>query len=141
MRISDWSSDVCSSDLLMIEPRPTMLGCVIKGSIPLAAATRTDIKLMRYLASLMHSRASRDVLNMAGLLADSLFIETHGVIVRATACASPLFLGEMEAEAIAARHPVVLLRHSQGQSANDVTLNLVLPGDAALPWLQGYPLL
>src|SRR3546814_1681998 len=67
---------------LMIEPRPTMLGCVIKGSIPLAAATRTDIKLMRYLASLMHSRASRDVLNMAGLLADSLFIETPGVIVR-----------------------------------------------------------
>src|SRR3546814_16563272 len=70
---------------LMIEPRPTMLGCVIKGSIPLAAATRTDIKLMRYLASLMHSRASRDVLNMAGLLADSLFIEPPGVIVRATA--------------------------------------------------------
>src|SRR3546814_9284320 len=92
---------------------------------------------MRYRASLMHSRASRDVLNMAGLLADSLFIETPGVIVRATACASPLFLGEMEAEAIADRHPVVLLRHSQGQSANDGTIDLVLPGDADLRWRQG----
>lgn len=125
---------------LMIEPHPSMFGLVIKGSVPLPTATRTDIKLMRYLASLMHSRASRDVLNMAGLLADSLFIETPGVIVRATACASPLFLGEMEAEAIAARHPVVLLRDSQGQSANDVTIDLVLPGDADLRWLQGYRL-
>lgn len=125
---------------LVIEPRPTMLGCVIKGGIPLPTATRTDIKLMRYLASLMHSRASRDVLNMAGLLADSLFIETPGIIVRATACASPLFLGEMEAEAIATGHPVVLLRHSQGQSAIDVTIDLVLPGDGGLKWLQDYRL-
>src|SRR3546814_17126426 len=85
MRISDWSSDVCSSDLtrvspmtminspgsaidLMIEPHPSMFGLVIKGSVPLPTATRTDIKLMRYLASLMHSRARRDVLHMAGLL-------------------------------------------------------------------------
>ena len=97
---------------LMIEPRPTMLGCVIKGSVPLLTATRTDLKLMRYLASLMHSRAIRDVLNMAGLLSGSLYIDTPGVIVRATACASPLFLGEMEVEAIATRHPVLLLRHS-----------------------------
>lgn len=125
---------------LMIEPRPTMLGCVIKGSVPLPTATRTDIKLMRYLASLMHSRASRDVLNMAGLLADSLFVETPGVIVRATACASPLFLGEMEAEAIATRHPVLLLRHSQSQSATDVTVNLVLPDDSDLKWLEDYRL-
>src|SRR3546814_8889851 len=92
---------------------------------------------MRYLASLMHSRASRDVLNMAGLLADSLFIGTPGIIVRATACASPLFLGEMEAEAIATRHPVLLLRHSQGHSTNDVTIDLVLPDDGDLKWLQG----
>jgi len=125
---------------LMIEPRPTMLGCVIKGSVPLPAATRTDIKLMHYLASLMHSRASRDVLNMAGLLADSLFIETPSVIVRATACASPLFLGEMEAEAIATRHPVLLLRHSQGQAARDVTIDLVLPDDGDLKWFQDYRL-
>ncbi|WP_152998566.1 hypothetical protein [Sphingopyxis sp. H115] len=125
---------------LMIEPRPTMLGCVIKGSVPLPTATRTDIRLMRYLASLMHSRASRDVLNMAGLLADSLFIETPGVIVRATACASPLFLGEMEAEAIATRHPVLLLRHSQGQTDIDVTVDLVLPDDGDLKWFQDYRL-
>lgn len=125
---------------LMIEPRPTMLGCVIKGSVPLPTATRTDIKLMRYLASLMHSRASRAVLNMVGLLADSLFIETPGTIVRATACASPLFLGEMEAEAIATRHPVLLLRHSQGQAATDVTIDLVLPDDGDLKWLQDYRL-
>ncbi|KTE17560.1 hypothetical protein ATE71_00020 [Sphingopyxis sp. H115] len=124
----------------MIEPRPTMLGCVIKGSVPLPTATRTDIRLMRYLASLMHSRASRDVLNMAGLLADSLFIETPGVIVRATACASPLFLGEMEAEAIATRHPVLLLRHSQGQTDIDVTVDLVLPDDGDLKWFQDYRL-
>lgn len=125
---------------LMIEPRPTMLGCVIKGNVPLLAATRTDIKLMRYLGSLMHSRASRDVLNMAGLLADSLFVETPSVVVRATACASPLFLGEMEAEAIATRHPVLLLRHSQGQAATDVTVDLVLPDDGDLKWFQDYRL-
>ncbi|HMO73874.1 MAG TPA: hypothetical protein PKD99_00340 [Sphingopyxis sp.] len=125
---------------LMIEPRPTMLGCVIKGSIPLPTATRADIKLMRYLASLMHSRATRDVLNMAGILADSLFIATPGIIVRATACASPLFLGEMEAEAIATRHPVVLLRHSQSQSATDVTIDLLLPDDGDLKWFQDYRL-
>ena len=125
---------------LMIEPRPTMLGCVIKGSVPLPTATRTDTKLMRYAASLMHSRASRDVLNMAGLLADSLFIETPAVLVRATACASPLFLGEMEAEAIATRHPVLLLRHTQGQAVTDVTIDLVLPDDGDLRWLKGYRL-
>lgn len=125
---------------LMIDPHPSMFGLVIKGSVPLPTATRTDIKMMRYLASLMHSRASRDVLNMASLLADSLFIETPGVIVRATACASPLFLGEMEAEAIATRHPVLLLRHSQSQSAIDVTIDLVLPDDSDLKWLQAYRL-
>jgi len=125
---------------LMIEPHPSMFGLVIKGSFPLPTATRTDIKLMRYLASLMHSRANRDVLNMAGLLADSLFVETPGVIVRATACASPLFLGEMEAEAIATRHPVLLLRHLQGQTATDLTLDLVLPDNGNLKWLEDYRL-
>lgn len=125
---------------LMIEPRPTMLACEIKGSVPLPTAARADINLMRYLASLMHSRASQDVLNMAGLLAGSLFIETPAVIVRATACAAPLFLGEMEAEAIATRHPVVLLRHSRGQAATDVTIDLVLPDDGDLRWLQDYRL-
>ena len=125
---------------LMIEPRPSMLACVIKGNVPLPTATRADIKLMRYMASLMHSRASRDVPNMAGLLADSLFIETPAVIVRATACAAPLFLGEMEVEAIATRHPVVLLRHSPGPAATDVTIDLVLPDDGDLRWLQGYRL-
>ena len=125
---------------LMIEPRSTTLGCVIKGSVPLPTVTRTDMKLMRYLASLMNSRMSRDVLNMAGLLADSLFIETPAVIVRATACAQPLFLGEMEAEAMATRHPVLLLRHSQGHLAPDVMADLVLPDDGDLRWLQDYRL-
>lgn len=125
---------------LVIEPRPTMLDLVIKGSVPLPTATRADMKLMRYLASLMHSRASQDALNMAGLLADSLFIETPGVIVRATACAAPLFLGEMEAEAIATRRPVVLLRYLQGQAATDVTIDLALPDDGDLRWLQDYRL-
>jgi hypothetical protein len=125
---------------LMIEPRPTLLNLVIKGSVPLPTATRADMKLMHYLASLMHGRASRDVQNMAGLLADSLFIETPAVIVRATACATPLFLGEMEAEAIATRHLVVLLRHSQGQAATDVTIDLVMPDDGDLRWLQDYRL-
>lgn len=125
---------------LMLEPRPTMLGCVIKGSVPLPTATRTDLKLMRYVASLMHSRATSDVLNMAGVLSGSLYIDTPGVIVRATACASPLFLGEMEVEAIATRHPVLLLRHSQSQSATDVIIDLVLPDDGDLKWFQGYRL-
>ncbi|MCA0207430.1 MAG: hypothetical protein LCH74_00045 [Proteobacteria bacterium] len=125
---------------LVIEPRRTMLDLVTKGSVPLPTATRADIKLMRYLASLMHSRASGDVLNTAGLLADSLFIETPAVIVRATACVAPLFLSEVEAEAIATRHPVVLLRHSPGQSAIDVTIDLVMPDDGDLRWLQDYRL-
>lgn len=125
---------------LVIEPRRTMLDLVTKGSVPLPTTTRADIKLMRYLASLMHSRASGDVLNMAGLLADSLFIETPAVIVRATACVAPLFLGEMEAEAITTGHSVVLLRHSQGQAATNVTIDLVLPDDGDLRWLQDYRL-
>lgn len=125
---------------LMIEPRSTMLDLVIKGGIPLPTVTRTDSKLMRYLASVMHSHACQDVLNTAGLLADSLFIETPAVIVRATACAAPLFLSEMEAEAIATRHPVVLLRHSQRQAATDVTIDLVMPDDGDLRWLQDYRL-
>lgn len=125
---------------LMIEPRSTKLGCVIKGSVPLPTATRTDMKLMCYVASLMHSRVCRSVLNMAGLLADSLYIETPAVIVRATACAAPLFLSEMEAEAITTRHSIVLLRHSQGQSAIDVTIDLVMPVDGDLRWLQDYRL-
>src|SRR3546814_7130956 len=62
------------------------------------------------------------------------------VIVRATACASPLFLGEMEAEAIATRHPVLLLRHSQGQAATDVTIDLVFPDNGDLKWLEDYRL-
>jgi len=125
---------------LVIEPRPTMLDLVIKGSVPLPTATRTDMKLMRYLASLMHSRVSRDVLNMAGLLADSLLIETPAIIVRATACAAPLFLREAEAEAIAIQHPVLLVRHSQGHSVTDVTVDLVMPDDGDLRWLQDYRL-
>lgn len=125
---------------LMIEPRPAMLGRVIKGSVTLPTATRTDLKLMRYVASLMHSRATREVLNMAGFLADSLYIATPGVIVRATACAAPLFLAEMEAEAVATRHPVVLLRHSRGHSETDVTIDLVLPSDGDLKWLEDYRL-
>jgi len=126
---------------LMAEPCSTMLGLVIKGSVPLPTATRADIKLMRYLASLMHSRANHDRLNMAGLLADSLFIETPGVIVRATACVSPLFLGEMEAEAIATRHPVLLMRQSRDQASAELAVDFVLPGEGGLRWFHDYRLL
>lgn len=125
---------------LMIEPRSTTLGCMIKGSVPLPTGTRTDMKLMRYLASLMHSRVCSDVLNMAGLLADSLLIETPAVIVRATACAAPLFLREAEDEAIAIRHPVLLVRHSQGHSVTDVKVDLALPDDGDLRWLRDFRL-
>src|SRR3546814_10089961 len=40
MRISDWSSDVCSSDLADLHPVPA-LGCVARGAVALAAAART----------------------------------------------------------------------------------------------------
>jgi hypothetical protein len=125
---------------LVIEPPSTMLDLVIKGGVPLPTATRTDVKLMHYLASLMHSRGSRDVLNMAGLLADSLVVETPAVIVRATACGAPLFLIEAEAEAIASQHPVLLLRHAQGHSVIDITVDLVMPNDGDPRWLQDYRL-
>jgi len=125
---------------LVIEPPSTMFDRVIKGGVPLPTATRTDVKLMHYLASLMHSRGSRDMLNMAGLLADSLVVETPAVIVRATACGAPLFLLEAEAEAIASQHPVLLLRHAQGHSVTDVTVDLVIPDGGDPRWLQDYRL-
>lgn len=118
----------------------TMLGLVIKGSVPLPTASRTDLRVMRYLASLMHTRASHDLLNTAGMLGGSLYLETPGIIVRATACATPLFLGEMEVEAIATRHPVLLLRHASDQLASDLKVDIVLPGDGDLAWFLDYSL-
>lgn len=119
----------------------TMFGLVIKGSVPLLTASRTDLKVMRYVAALMHTRASHDLLNTVGLLANSLYLETPGVIVRATACAAPLFLGEMEVEAIATRHPVLLPRHSSDRLASDLKVDVVLPGDGDLAWFLDYRLL
>lgn len=118
----------------------TMLGLVIKGSVPLPTASRTDIKVMRYLASLMHSRASQDRMNLAGMLAGSLYFDNPGIIVRATACEAPLFLGEMEAEAITTGHPVLLLRHSSDRLAPDLKADIVLPGDGDLSWHLDYHL-
>lgn len=118
----------------------TMLGLVIKGSAPLPTASRTDNKVMRYLASLMHSRASHDPLNTAGFLAGSLYLGNPGIIVRATACGAPLFLGEMEVEAITTGHPVLLLRHSSDRLMPDLTADIVLPGDGDLTWHLDYHL-
>ena len=118
----------------------TMLGLVIKGSVPLPTASRTDVKVMRYLASLMHSRASHEPLTMAGAVAGSLYLDNPGMIVRATACAAPLFLGEMEVEAIATFHPVLLLRHASDWLASDLKADIVLPGDGDLTWYLDYQL-
>ena len=118
----------------------TMLGLVIKGSVPLPIASRTDIRLAHYVASLMHSRVSEDPMNMAGMLAGSLFLDNPCIIVRATACEAPLFLGEMEVEAITTRHPVLLLRHSSDRLAPDLKADIVLPGDSDLTWHLDYHL-
>lgn len=118
----------------------TMLGLVIKGSVPLPTASRTDVKVMRYLASLMYSRAIQDPMNMARTLAGSLYLGNPGIIVRATACAAPLFLGEMEVEAIATLHPVLLLRHASDRLASDLKADIVLPGDGDLTWYLDYQL-
>jgi len=118
----------------------TMLGLVIKGSVPLPTASRSDIKVMRYLASLMHSRASHEPMNLAGMLAGSLYLDDPGIIVRATACSAPLFLGEMEVEAITTRHPVILLRHSSDRLAPDLKADIVLPSAGDPAWFLDYQL-
>ena len=118
----------------------TTLGLIIKGSVPLPTASRIDIKIVRYLASLMHSRASQDRMNLAGMLAGSLYLDSPGIIVRATACEAPLFLGETEVEAITTGHPVLLLRHSSDRLAPDLKADIVLPGEGDLAWHLDYHL-
>ena len=116
------------------------LGWLIKRSVRLPTASRIDIKIVRYLASLMHSRASQDRMNLAGMLAGSLYLDSPGIIVRATACEAPLFLGEMEVEAITTGHPVLLLRHSSDRLAPDLKADIVLPGEGDLAWHLDYHL-
>lgn len=117
----------------------TMLGLAIRG-VPLPTASRTDVKVMRYLASLMHSQASQGSLNTVGMLVGSFYLDNPGIIVRATACAAPLFFGEMEVEAITTRHPVLLLRHSSDRRASDLKADIVLPGEGDLTWYLDYHL-
>ena len=88
----------------------SMIHTVLRGSVPLPAATRANSKLMHHVAALMHSSARPAPGVAATLLPGSLFLKTPNVIVYATAAAAPLFLGETEVVAIATGHPVLLLR-------------------------------
>lgn len=117
----------------------TMLHTVLKGSVPLPAATRADSKVMHHVAALMHSSA-RSADGMATtLLPGSLFLKTPGVTIFATAAQTPLFLGEIEVIAIAAGHPVILLRRADGSSP-DLTVDVALPGPTELRWFLDYRL-
>lgn len=116
------------------------LHTVLRGSVPLPAATRADSKLMHHVAALMHSSARSAPGVAATLLPGSLILKTPGVVVHATAAAAPLFLGETEVVAIATGHPVLLLRRAADGSSTDVTVDIALPGPADLEWLLGYRL-
>lgn len=118
----------------------SMIRTVLRGSVPLPAATRADSKLMHHVAALMHSSARLPPLVAATLLPGSLFLKTPGVVVHATAAAAPLFLGEAEVVAIATGHPVLLLRRAADGSSTDVTADIALPGSADLEWFLGYRL-
>jgi hypothetical protein len=123
-----------------IDGSGSMIHTVLKGSVPLPAATRADSKLMHHVAALMHSSARSDRGMAATLLPGSLFLKTPGVVVHATAAAAPLFLGEAEVVAIATGHPALLLRRAADGSSTDVTVDIALPGPADLEWFLGYRL-
>jgi len=118
----------------------TMLATIVRGSVQLPAVTQADSKAMHHLAALMHSTVSRDHGLAAALLPGSLFLKTPGVVVYATAAQTPLFLGEIEAVAIASGHPVVLLRRAADGSPSDLTADIALPDRTGLNWFLGYRL-
>ncbi len=118
----------------------TMLDTVLRGSVDLPAATRADSKIMHHIAALMHSSV-RSVNGMAAtLLPGGLFLKSPGVVVYATAVQTPLFLGEMEALAIATGHPVILLRRATDGSFPDLTVDIALPSPTKLNWFLDYRL-
>lgn len=120
--------------------RTSMLHTVLPGSVPPPSVTRADSKIMRHLATLMHSSASRGHGMAAALLPGSLFLKTPRVIVHATASQAPLYLGEAETVAVATGLPVLLLRRSANGSSLDLTVDVALPGATDLTWLLGYRL-
>ncbi len=121
------------------EAGASMLHTVLRGSVPLPAATRADSKVMHHVAALMHSSARPAQVMAAALLPGSLFLKTPGVTVYATAAQNPLFLGEIEVVAIAMGHPVILVRRTDGSSP-DLTVDVALPGPTELRWFLDYRL-
>jgi len=107
---------------------------------PLPTTSRIDLKVMHYLASIMHSGAIHAPIQAAGGLAGNLYLDIPGVIVRATACAAPLFLREMEVEARETHLPALVLRHSSGLMASPLKADVVLPGVSGLSWFRDYQL-
>lgn len=120
--------------------RTSMLHTVLPGSVPLPSVTRADSKIMRYMATLMHSSASRDHGIAAAFLPGSVMLKTPGVIVHGTASQAPLYLGEAEMAAVATGLTVLLLRRPTDGSSLDLTVDVALPGTADLTWLLGYRL-
>lgn len=117
----------------------SMLYTVLRGSVPLPAATRADSKVMHHVAALMHSSARPERGMAATLLPGSLFLKTPSVTVYATAAQSPLFLGEIEVVAMAMGHPVILLRRADG-STSHLTVDIALPSPSGLHWFLDYRL-
>lgn len=121
--------------------RPATTFCgVVKGDVSLPAATQADSKLMHHVAALMHNSGRHEYGPTAMFLPGSLLLETAGVVVFATASQMPLFLGEMELVAIAAGHPVLLLRRSTDGLSPDLTIDIALPNPTGLNWYLEYRL-
>lgn len=118
----------------------TMLHTVLKGSVPLPAATRADSKIMHHIAALMQSSARSADGMAATLLPGSLIVKSPRTIVYATAAQTPLFLGEMEVLAMATEQPVILLRRAADGSCADLSVDIALPGPADLGWFLDYRL-
>ena len=117
----------------------SMLHTVLRGSVPLPAATRADSKVMHHMAALMHSSASRGRGMAATLLPGCLFLKSPRITLYATAAQNPLFLGEIEVLTITTGHPVILLRRTDG-STPDLTVDVALPGPTELRWFLDYRL-
>lgn len=118
----------------------TMLQGALKGEVPLPPATRADSRVMHHVAALMHNSTKYDHGLAAKLLPGSIFLQTAGVIVHATASQTHLFRGEIEIVAISTGHPIILLRHSADASSSDLTADVALPSSTDLSWHFDYKL-